>query len=196
VLISSDRIQAIRLPSQAEVGLAHRHAKIELLSNPGLFTVLLVPFWQEDRSVRFVLDCGPCRGCSTPRWRADATDSSTLPGTAGRKQGYRDLTIDDFCAGAGVSKGTFDSNSYRRGLAPGPGTARTLREWVDEAVEARGLPIDLPPNALAAVLLAMSEGFVFCCALDRHAFRWETISQAIVRVFDGFAAHRHAREAQ
>jgi len=39
VLISSDRIHAIRLLSQAEVGLEYRHAKSELLSNPGLPTV-------------------------------------------------------------------------------------------------------------------------------------------------------------
>ena len=64
---------------------------------------------------------------------------------------------------------------------------RVLREWVEEAVAAGEMSIDFPPNALAALLLAISDGLVLHYALDPHAFRWGKISKAVDGMLEGFA---------
>lgn len=172
------------------------------------------------------------------------------------RQGYRDLTVDDVCADAGLSKGAFyghfkskealllaliadDAASIAR-VAEDPETLRlrpvqrirrvtemmlmqgadparvqlradvwgavqtypavrgavtevvaerqrVLREWVEEAVAAGEMSIDFPPNALAALLLAISDGLVLHYALDPHAFRWGKISKAVDGMLEGFA---------
>jgi len=56
---------------------------------------------------------------------------------------------------------------------------RVLREWVEDAVTVGEMSIDFPPNALAALLLAVSDGLVLHYALDPHAFRWGKISKAV-----------------
>jgi hypothetical protein len=43
-----------------------------------------------------------------------------------------------------------------------------LCEWIDEGCESGELSIDFPPNALAALLLAISDGLVLHYALDPH----------------------------
>jgi AcrR family transcriptional regulator len=175
------------------------------------------------------------------------------------RQGYRDLTVDDVCADAGLSKGAFyshfvskealllaliadDAASVAR-VADDPATLRlspvqrirkvtetmlmqgadparvqlradvwgamqtypavraavteavaerqrVLRGWVEEAVAVGEMIIDFPPNALAALLLAISDGLVLHYALDPHAFRWGKISKAVDGMLDGFATHR------
>jgi len=45
---------------------------------------------------------------------------------------------------------------------------RVLCEWIDEGCESGELSIDFPPNALAALLLAISDGLVLHYALDPH----------------------------
>lgn len=175
------------------------------------------------------------------------------------RQGFRDLTVDDVCADAGLSKGAFyshfaskesllmgliadDAASIAR-IAEDPATLsltpvqrirkvtestlmqgadparvqlradvwgamqtypavraavsaavaerqRVLREWIDEGVQNGELSIDFPPNALAALLLAISDGLVLHYALDPHAFRWGKISKAVDGLLDGFATHR------
>jgi hypothetical protein len=58
---------------------------------------------------------------------------------------------------------------------------------VEEAVAAGEMSIDFPPNALAALLLAISDGLVLHYALDPHAFRWGKISKAVDGMLEGFA---------
>jgi AcrR family transcriptional regulator len=175
------------------------------------------------------------------------------------RQGFRDLTVDDVCADAGVSKGAFYSHfaskeSLLMGLiaddaasiakiAEDPATLslspvqrirkvtestlmqgadparvqlradvwgamqtypavrtavsaavaerqRVLRQWIDEAVRNGEMSIDFPPNALAALLVAISDGLVLHYALDPHAFRWGKISKAVDGLLDGVATNR------
>jgi AcrR family transcriptional regulator len=148
------------------------------------------------------------------------------------RQGYRDLTVDDVCADAGLSKGAFyghfkskealllaliaDDAALIARVAEDPETLRlrpvqrirrvtemmlmqgadparvqlradVWREWVEEAVAAGEMSIDFPPNALAALLLAISDGLVLHYALDPHAFRWGKISKAVDGMLEGFA---------
>jgi hypothetical protein len=67
---------------------------------------------------------------------------------------------------------------------------RVLRELVEEAVTVGEMSIDFPPNALAALLLAISDGLVLHYALDPHAFRWGKISKVVDGMLDGFATQR------
>ena len=172
------------------------------------------------------------------------------------RQGFRDLTVDDVCADAGLSKGAFYSHFVSKealllaliaddaaaiaSVGEDPDTRllspvqrirkvtksmlmqgadparvqlradvwgamqtyprvraavtaavaerqRVLREWVEEAVEAGEIAIDFPPNALAALLLAISDGLVLHYALDPRSFRWGKISKAVDAMLDGFA---------
>ncbi len=172
------------------------------------------------------------------------------------RQGYRDLTVDDVCADAGLSKGAFYSHFVSKealllaliaddaatiaAVGEDPETLRlspvqrirkvtesmlmqgadparvqlradvwgamqtyprvraavaevvaerqrVLREWVEQAVAAGEMSIGFPPNALAALLLAISDGLVLHYALDPRAFRWGKISKAVDGMLDGFA---------
>ncbi|HUZ70123.1 MAG TPA: TetR/AcrR family transcriptional regulator [Candidatus Saccharimonadales bacterium] len=175
------------------------------------------------------------------------------------RQGFRDLTVDDVCADAGLSKGAFYSHFVSKDtllmglladdaasiaqIAEDPATLRlspvqrirkvtesmlmqgadparvqlradvwgamqtypdvraavtaavaerqrVFREWIDEAVRIGEMSIDFPPNALAALLLAISDGLVLHYALDPRAFRWGKISKAVDGLLDGFATQR------
>ncbi|HVC40919.1 MAG: TetR/AcrR family transcriptional regulator [Candidatus Dormibacteria bacterium] len=179
------------------------------------------------------------------------------------RQGFRDLTVDDVCADAGLSKGAFyshfvskealllaliaddaasiarvaeDPETLRLGpvqrirkltetmLMQGADPARVqlradvwgamptypairavvtaavaerqrvLREWVDEAVTVGDMTIDFPPNALAALLLAISDGLVLHYALDPNAFRWGKIGRAVDGMLEGFSTRRRPEE--
>lgn len=181
------------------------------------------------------------------------------------RQGYRDLTVDDVCAEAGLSKGAFyghfpskeslllaliadDAASIARvieapetrRLSPvqrirkltetmllqGADPARVqlrsdvwgamqtypevraavtqvvserqriLRAWVQEAVAAGEIAIDFPPNALAALLLAVSDGLILHYALDPHAFRWRKISKAVDGLLAGIATPPRSRDLE
>jgi hypothetical protein len=52
------------------------------------------------------------------------------------------------------------------------------------------MSIAFPPNALAALLLAISDGLVLHYALDLHALRWGKISKAVDGMLDGYATQR------
>jgi len=177
------------------------------------------------------------------------------------REGFRDLTVDDVCADAGLSKGAFyvhfaskealllaliaddaasiarvaqDPETLRLGpvqrirkltelmLLQGADPARvqlradvwgamqtypavraavtavvaerqaTLRRWVEEAVADETMELDFPPNALAALLLAISDGLILHYALDPHAFRWGRISKAVDGMLEGFATRPRA----
>jgi AcrR family transcriptional regulator len=171
-------------------------------------------------------------------------------------QGFRDLTVDDVCAEAGVSKGAFygyfahkqelllallqdESEAFDRELraittASSSGIERVrrfaramlargedtglvqvradlwadllteevvreqlaiatqrrrelLRGWIEEAI-ASGELAAIPANALASILLALTDGLMLHVALDPAAFRWTNIRRAIDQLLAGIAA--------
>lgn len=162
-------------------------------------------------------------------------------------RGFRDLTVDDVCVEAGVSKGAFygyfaqkrdlllalleddalaldreleritrsNSASVERVrrfaqvmLARGEDPARVqvhadlwselltddlvreqlaeamrrrrelVRGWVQEGVRGGEL-MEIPENALASILLALTDGLMLHGALDPGAFRWRNVRRAI-----------------
>ncbi len=171
-------------------------------------------------------------------------------------RGFRDLTVDDVCAEAGVSKGAFygyfehkqdlllalleDDSAALDGeleaitsasssgvervrrfaqamLARGDDTARVqvradlwadllteelvrerlavatqrrrqlVRGWIEEAI-ASGELVAIPANALASILLALTDGLMLHGALDPGGFRWPNIRRAIDVMLEGIAA--------
>lgn len=62
-----------------------------------------------------------------------------------------------------------------------------LRSWVEAGV-ARGELVDVPANALASVLLALSDGLLLHAAADPSAFRWERIRTALAAILTGLEA--------
>ncbi len=171
-------------------------------------------------------------------------------------RGFRDLTVDDVCAEAEVSKGAFygyfehkqdlllvlledDSEALdeelaaiartsssgvermrrfaRVMLACGADAARVqvradlwadllteevvrerfalathrrrqlVRGWIEEAV-ASGELVEIPANALASILLALTDGLMLHGALDPGGFRWSNIRRAIDVMLAGIAA--------
>lgn len=174
---------------------------------------------------------------------------------AGRK-GYRDMTVDDVCAEAQVSKGSFylyfetkqdlllallDDDAalvdrrmeglealdvsqaervrrfarwmLQRGSDAGRAQVRAdlwaaaltddvvrrrfseviqhrrgrLRTWIEAEVAADEL-VDIAPNALASVLLALEDGLLLHAAIDGSAFRWERIRRALTAMLTGLQA--------
>ena len=61
-----------------------------------------------------------------------------------------------------------------------------LRSWIETAITARELT-DLPANALAAILLALSDGLLLHGSLDAEAFRWVNIGKALDILMDGIS---------
>ena len=171
-------------------------------------------------------------------------------------RGVRDLTVDDVCAEAGVSKGAFygyfehkqdlllalleddsaaldaelaaitsaSSSGVERVrrfaqamLARGDDAARVqvradlwadlltedvvrdrlvvatqqrrhmVRGWIEEAI-ASGELVAIPANALASILLALTDGLMLHGALDPGGFRWPNIRRAIDVMLEGIAA--------
>jgi AcrR family transcriptional regulator len=169
------------------------------------------------------------------------------------RKGYRDMSVDDVCAEAGLSKGAFyiyfphkqslllalleDDASYldqlikeldRHGASsvdrlrrftraalqrhehPGRAQVRAdlwsatlterdvragvaasverrrapLRRWVEEGI-ANGELVDIPTNALASILLALTDGLILHAALDPNGFRWARIARALDIVLEG-----------
>ncbi len=171
-------------------------------------------------------------------------------------QGFRDLTVDDVCAAAGVSKGAFygyfghkqdlllallqddaaaldaeleritdaSSSGVQRlrlfaeaMLVRGEDAARVqvradlwadllteeavrerlattmrrrrvlVRSWIEDGV-ASGELVDVPANALASILLALTDGLMLHRALDPDAFRWRNVRRAIDAMLAGIEA--------
>lgn len=59
-----------------------------------------------------------------------------------------------------------------------------VRGLIDDAVEAGDL-VDIPSNALAAILLALGDGLMLHAGLDPSGFRWTNIRRAIDAVLEG-----------
>ena len=171
-------------------------------------------------------------------------------------RGFADLTVDDVCAEAGVSKGAFygyfeskqelllalledDSGALDSELeritreassgvqrvrrfaqamvARGEDSARVqvhadlwadlltkdavrerlagatqrrrdlVREWIEEAV-ASGELVPIPANALASILLALTDGLMLHRALEPGGFRWVNVRRAIDVLLAGLEA--------
>ncbi len=62
-----------------------------------------------------------------------------------------------------------------------------LAELIEVAV-AEGELIDVPANALAAVLLALSDGLMLHRDLDPSGFRWPNVRRAVDRLLEGLRA--------
>lgn len=58
-----------------------------------------------------------------------------------------------------------------------------LARWVSDAVES-GEMIDLPANAFASILLALSDGLMLHSSLDPGGFRWANIRKAVGSLLD------------
>ena len=85
--------------------------------------------------------------------------------------------------------GLLTEETVRDRLAEEMQRRRTLvRSWVEEAV-ASGELVEIPANALASILLALTDGLMLHVALDPSAFRWRNIRQAIDVMLAGLEAH-------
>jgi AcrR family transcriptional regulator len=62
-----------------------------------------------------------------------------------------------------------------------------VRAWVDEGVNSGEL-VAIPANALASILLALTDGLMLHGALDPGAFRWRNVRQAIDVLLAGIEA--------
>lgn len=61
-----------------------------------------------------------------------------------------------------------------------------LRSWIDESIETGEL-IDIPSNALAAILLALGDGLMLHAGLDPAGFRWANVKRALDALLEGIA---------
>jgi AcrR family transcriptional regulator len=59
-----------------------------------------------------------------------------------------------------------------------------LREWIGASVEAGEL-VDLPPNALASILIALGDGLLLHAALDPAAFQWPKVRNVLLLLLEG-----------
>ena len=59
-----------------------------------------------------------------------------------------------------------------------------LREWIEEAVADEEL-VDLPPNALASILIALGDGLLLHAALDPSAFQWRNVRKVLLTLLEG-----------
>ncbi len=61
-----------------------------------------------------------------------------------------------------------------------------VASWITQAVE-RGELEEVPANALAAIVLALSDGLMIYFAIDPAAFKWANVRRAVDAVLDGLA---------
>lgn len=61
-----------------------------------------------------------------------------------------------------------------------------LRSLIDESI-AEGELVDIPSNALAAILLALGDGLMLHAGLDPAGFRWPNVRRSLDAVLDGIA---------
>lgn len=62
-----------------------------------------------------------------------------------------------------------------------------MRSWIEEAVQSGEL-VAIPANALASILLALTDGLMLHGALDPSGFRWRNIHRAIDVMLAGLEA--------
>jgi AcrR family transcriptional regulator len=90
-------------------------------------------------------------------------------------------------AGEPATRERFASTVHRQRVA--------VRELIERGIAAGELD-EVPTNALASILLALSEGLVLHGALDPKAFRWTNVYRAIDVVLDGIQHQGAAAGAQ
>ena len=79
-------------------------------------------------------------------------------------------------------------DAVRKRLALATQRRRELvRGWIEEAV-ASGELVSIPANALASILLALTDGLMLHCALEPGGFRWPNIRRAIDVLLAGLEA--------
>lgn len=79
-------------------------------------------------------------------------------------------------------------DAVRRRLAEATQRRRELvRSWIEEA-EQSGELVAIPANALASILLALTDGLMLHGALDPGGFRWRNIRRAIDVMLAGLEA--------
>ncbi len=64
---------------------------------------------------------------------------------------------------------------------------RTLARWISQAVESNELH-EVPANALASMLIALSDGLMLYFAVDPAAFKWRNVRTAVDTLLDSLAA--------
>jgi hypothetical protein len=62
-----------------------------------------------------------------------------------------------------------------------------LKGWIEDSVAAGEIE-DIPANAFASILLALTDGLVLHGSLQPSAFRWVNIQRALDVLFEGVAA--------
>lgn len=55
---------------------------------------------------------------------------------------------------------------------------QVLRDWIEQAIEG-GKMVEVPANAFASILLALTDGLMLHHALDASAFKWRNIQTAL-----------------
>lgn len=76
-------------------------------------------------------------------------------------------------------RGTFAAGTQERRVR--------LRKWIEDAVAAGEL-VDIPANAFASILLALSDGLLLHGSRDPHAFRWINIGKALDVLLNGISS--------
>lgn len=61
-----------------------------------------------------------------------------------------------------------------------------LRSWIEAAIGSEEL-VEIPANAFASILLALSDGLMLHGSLDPQAFRWTNISKALDVLLEGIS---------
>ncbi|HEY1330744.1 MAG TPA: TetR/AcrR family transcriptional regulator [Actinomycetota bacterium] len=107
------------------------------------------------------------------RFARAALEQSADPG---RVQVRADLWA-DMLHEPGVRERFADTMSGRRAL---------LRSWIDEAI-ADGELKQIPANALAAILLSLSDGLMLHAALNPDGFKWANVRLAIDAILGDLA---------
>jgi AcrR family transcriptional regulator len=59
-----------------------------------------------------------------------------------------------------------------------------LRSWIEEAVAA-GEIRELPPNALAAIVLALGDALMLHASLDPAGFQWRNVGSVLILLLEG-----------
>jgi AcrR family transcriptional regulator len=79
------------------------------------------------------------------------------------------------------------NDAVRAALSEAVGRRRaTIRAWIEEDID-EGVLVEIPANALAAMLLALGDGLMLHAGLDPQGFRWTNVRRALDALLDGLA---------
>ena len=81
----------------------------------------------------------------------------------------------------------YDPALRERFVAGAGDRRRTLARWISQAVESNELH-EVPANALASMLIALSDGLMLYYAVDPAAFKWRNVRTAVDILLDSLAA--------